>query len=175
MKGLVEIRLWMVLVMVSIAPGLHANINPSIKTGHFSLVGEGQLKWFGMTVYNARLYAPGGAYQSNQPHAIEITYKFGFNSEQLARKTLEEIERLYGNLPDRSALLELFKSVFPDVARGDQIIAVHHPGRDVEFYAGDVLLGRIVDAELAEMFFAIWLDPRTRERKLRADMLGFAE
>lgn len=167
------IRLCLVLLSVSISPGLLASINASLGDGGFSAVGAGQLKWWGMTVYDARLYASGGSYRPDQPHAIEITYNFSFSGEQLARSSLEEIERLFGRQSNREALLEVFESLFPDVGKGDRIIAVHHPGSHVEFYRDTTLLGRIEDRELAAMFFAIWLDPRTREHELRANLLGY--
>jgi len=40
------------------------------------------------------------------------------------------------------------------------------------FYVGDQLQHEIRDPEFAEAFFAIWLDPRTRDPELRQQLLG---
>jgi len=39
-------------------------------------------------------------------------------------------------------------------------------------YVGDQLQHEIRDPEFAEAFFAIWLDPRTRDPELRQQLLG---
>jgi hypothetical protein len=154
---------------------LHASINEPIEQAKLSVVGTGQLTWFGLTVYDATLYSPEGAYHPEHPHAIQITYRFNFSREQLARKSLEEIERIHGRQPNRMVMLQQLKSVFRDVTEGDHILGIHHPGERAEFYSNDVLLGRIEDAALAAAFFSIWLDPATREPDLPAGMLGFRQ
>jgi hypothetical protein len=49
---------------------------------------------------------------------------------------------------------------------------VHLPGKGATFYHQGRITGSIDDAEFAETFFAIWLDPRTREPSLRKALLG---
>ena len=135
-------------------------------------VGQGTLTWFGLTLYEATLYAPEGRYRADRPHALRIDYARGFSREQLARRTLEEIERIHGPQSDRAALMDRLSSLFPDVSAGDHLIGVHYPGRSAEFYGNGMRLGQLDDPELAAAFFGIWLDPRTREQPLRARLLG---
>lgn len=167
--------LGLMLLLPMLPPGLSATVDDSMVPGQFSLVGSGQLTWWGMTVYDAVLYAPEGTYRPEYPHSLEITYRFSFSREQLASKSLEEIERLHGKRSNREAVLAQFRSVFPDVAPGDRITALHRPGEGADFYRGDAPLGRIADAALAAEFFSIWLHPATRKPDLRAQLLGYRQ
>ncbi len=63
------------------------------------------------------------------------------------------------------------RRVFPDVKEGDSIVGVHYPGRGAAFYHRGRATGEVVDAEFARLFFAIWLDPRSRSPSLRAALL----
>ncbi|MNC84230.1 hypothetical protein D3C75_1386630 [compost metagenome] len=51
---------------------------------------------------------------------------------------------------------------------------MHLPGVGVRFYAGTQLQHEVRDHDFARAFFAIWLDPRTRNPELRAQLLGAA-
>ncbi len=138
-------------------------------------VGNGALKWWGVTLYEATLLAPDGQFRPDAPHALQIAYRYGFSREQLARATLKEIERLQGEREDREALFDRFRKLFIDVAPGDRITGVHLPGQGADFYGPQGYLGRLPDPTLAAAFFEIWLDPRTREPDLRRQLLGGLE
>jgi hypothetical protein len=64
------------------------------------------------------------------------------------------------------------RALFPDVAAGDTLTGVHLPERGARFFHNGRLLGEIRDPQFSRAFFAIWLDPRTREPSLRAALLG---
>ena len=49
------------------------------------------------------------------------------------------------------------------------------PGAGVRFYVGNTLQHVVKDDAFAKAFFAIWLDPRTRNPQLRAQLLGEAK
>ena len=168
-------HLWVLLILVSSSFDLHASINEPIEQAQLKAVGTGQLTWWGIKVYDATLYARDGSYHPDHPHAIKITYQFGFSREQLARKSLEEIERIFGAQPDYDELLQELQTVFRDVTHGDHILGVHYPGKSAEFFSEGVLLGRLENVRLAEAFFFIWLDPATRVPDLRAQMLGYGQ
>ena len=61
---------------------------------------------------------------------------------------------------------------FIDVKPNAQITGVYLPDRGARFYVGTRLQHEIADADFARVFFAIWLDPRTRNPELRARLLG---
>lgn len=161
------------LLLIMLTLSTHANIQTLPALAQFKLVGAGQLSWWGMLVYEARLFTPDGAYRPGEPHAIEITYSFRFSKEQLADRSLEEIERLFGKLANSKAVIAQLRSVLRDVSEGDRIVSVHYPGQGADFYSENRLLGRIEDADLAKAFFAIWLNPKTSEPELRTRLLGY--
>ena len=64
------------------------------------------------------------------------------------------------------------RKAFPDVKGGDHITGVYRPAVGVEFFHQGQSTGVIGDLDFARAFFSIWLDPATREPKLRAALLG---
>ena len=58
---------------------------------------------------------------------------------------------------------------------GDELIGVYLPQRGCRFYGKNTALGEIADVELAQAFFAIWLDPKTKDSTLRANLLGLGK
>ncbi|MET0052305.1 MAG: chalcone isomerase family protein [Candidatus Thiodiazotropha sp.] len=125
-------------------------------------VGSGALSWWGIPLYEATLLAPLGEFQAEGPYALQLTYRRNFSRSQLARATLDEIERMRGTRGDRERLISRFEALFADVTPGDQLLGVHLPGEAAVFYGPDGYLGRLDDPELASAFFEIWLAPGNR-------------
>lgn len=161
------------LLLQCMSTSSFANVEQLSRTPESWRVGSGRLTWLGMTVYRASLYAPQGEFRADHPYAIRIDYRFSFDRRQLAQRSLEEIERLFGARQDGQQVVERLESLFCDVSKGDRIIGIHYPGEGAEFYCNDKLQGHTEDAELAAAFFAIWLNPRTSETQLRKQLLGY--
>jgi hypothetical protein len=68
----------------------------------------------------------------------------------------------------RQAMVE----AFPNVRKGDRITGVFRPGEGAQFFHNGRLTAMVADPEFARAFFSIWLDPKTREPKLRAALIG---
>lgn len=149
------------------AKGSHLEAYPELQP-----VGSGALTWWGVTLYDATLLAPGGQYRAESLHALEIVYRYDFSRQQLAKATLKEIERLQGKRDDGDVLIERFSRVFADVASGERLIGVYLPREGADFYGPQGYLGRLDDPQLAADFFHIWLDPRTSRPDLRRQLLG---
>ncbi len=145
------------------------------QTRAMSQVGSGSLSWWGIPLYEATLLAPLGEFQAEGPYALQLTYRRAFSRTQLARATLDEIERMRGTRGDRDRLITRFEALFDDVSPGDRLLGVHLPGEAALFYGPDGYLGRLEDPELAGAFFDIWLAPDTREPELRQRLLGTAQ
>lgn len=136
-------------------------------------LGEGRMRWFGLALYDATLWVPGTRLQWEQSFALDIRYARNFAGHRLAEASVDEIRRL--GLADDDRLRrwgELMGRVFPDVRKGDRITGVYLPGVGAEFFHNGSSTGVIRDLDFARSFFSIWLDPRTREPKLRAALLG---
>ena len=139
-------------------------------------VGAGSLYWFGLHVYDARLAAAGERFDPEQPFALILRYARDFKGQRIAQASIDEIRRLgYGTAGEQERWLEAMRELFPDVRRGDELAGVALPGRGARFYLNGRPIGAIGDAAFARAFFAIWLDPRTRSRELRAQLLGEAQ
>lgn len=136
-------------------------------------VGTGTLRFMGFALYDGSLWSPDGRWTPGAPFALELVYARGFDREDIARRSIEEIRRLRTpndvTLARWSARLE---AIFPDVKAGDRLTGVRLPGQGARFYVGDRLIGHIDDENLADAFFAIWFDPRTRAPDLRRKLLG---
>ena len=143
-------------------------------------VGSGELRWFGLEVYEARLLTDGGQYDgmvAPGPLALEITYRRNISREQLVRTTEREWDRLARELgldsrsPVSGWLAEL-GAIWPDVAPGDRIVAFVEPAGPTRFYGNDGLLGTVDDPRFGPAFLGIWLHPDTRDADLRARLIG---
>jgi hypothetical protein len=136
-------------------------------------VGQGTLRFLGLRIYDATLWAPAGTWRADAPFALELTYARKVDRSRLAASTVSEI-RKQRTLP-QAVLADWERqlaALFPDVEPGDRIVAIRIPGQGVIFHAPPRPLGRIGDEAFAESFFAIWLDARTSVPALRDRLLG---
>ncbi|MDQ5887927.1 MAG: hypothetical protein QG667_1218 [Pseudomonadota bacterium] len=148
-------------------PALAEKVVPQLRQ-----VGAGEMRWFGLRLYQARLLAADGRYQDNAPYALEITYQREIERERLVDTSVDEIRRLgldQGRMPQWR---EAMSRGLVDVKPGDQLLGVYLPGVGVRFYARSGLTAEIRDEKFAQAFFAIWLHPQTREPGLRRQLLG---
>jgi hypothetical protein len=149
--------------------------------GPLQLAGEGEMRWFGLKLYDAALWVE-AADDAEAPtvtradHALVLRYARAIPAQRLVEASIDEIRRLGERDPDRLARWQaLLASALPSVAAGDTLVGLHRPGRGASFWHQGRLTAHLDDAELARAFFAIWLDARTREPELRARLLGLPE
>ena len=140
------------------------------------LIGSGRLTYFGLNVYDARLWASGEFKATDYaaaPLALELEYARALDGEKIAERSLEEMKRS-GPLTDDQAQrwLATMKRTFPDVAEGDRITGVQLAGGVTRFFVNGKPSGELRDAEFTRRFFGIWLSPKTSEPKLRLALLG---
>lgn len=153
---------------------LPQEINTTLAPAQFT--GTGKLSFFGLNVYEANLWvSPGFKADSFEDHAfaLDLHYLRSFSAEKIAKRSIEEMQRLE-KIPDSKAALWLstLSDVMPEIKKGDSLIGVHKPGTGVSFWHNGKRSGEIRDAEFSKQFFAIWLSPKTTEPKLRKALLG---
>ncbi len=150
-----------------------AHAGPLPHLSDYQTVGSGTLRFFGLRIYDATLWSPGGVWFASQPFALELRYARSFDGAAIARRSIEEI-RAQRSIPDATlARWEAqMRAIFPDVREGDRLIGVRIPGAGAVFYRDARKLGQIEDEAFADAFFGIWLHPATREPALRARLLG---
>jgi hypothetical protein len=141
-----------------------------------TLAGEGQMRFLGLRIYEARLWM-GPRFEAHSydahPLALELTYHRAFTGQAIAARSVDEMQRqrpLPASLAERWQ--QLLAQLLPDVQPGERLTGLYRPGHGMQLWHGNRELGEIQDAELARLFFGIWLSPRTSEPGLRTALLA---
>lgn len=140
------------------------------------LRGQGRLRFFGLHVYDARLWtAPGFAPErwAEAPLALELEYARTLYGKAIAERSVDEMRR-QGEISGERAerwLAEMAR-LFPDVNAGDRITGIQQPGAAAVFHVNGRHVGEVRDAEFTRRFFGIWLSPQTSEPGLRQQLVG---
>jgi hypothetical protein len=108
---------------------------------------------------------------ASSPSALQLDYQRDIPRDRLVQTSVDEMRRLGASEAQLQRWEPELRRVFPDVKEGDSIIGVHYPGRGAAFFHRGRPTGEVRDAEFARLFFAIWLDPRSRSPSLRAALL----
>lgn len=136
------------------------------------LLGSGTLRWFGIRVYDAKLWVSNGRYQADQPHALQLTYGHDFRAEELAKEGGKQL-RKQGVDETRSLRWQaLMQQAFTDVKAGDSLTAILRADQSLAFYSNGKATTVISDTEFSQHFLDIWLGSKTTEPKLRLKLLG---
>lgn len=164
----------------ALAAGTSTAARSAVPLDELSEIGSGELRWFGMEVYAARLLSGTGRFETSGetgPLALEITYRRNISRERLLHTTAREWGRLGTELGlnDRARAagwLSELGEIWPDVGPGDRIVAFVEPDGATRFYGNDAFLGAVTDPRFGPAFLGIWLHPDTRAADLRARLLG---
>ena len=149
-------------------PGGFATLVPGAREA-----GAGNFRYFGLLIYEAKLWTSGVRFDETAPFALGILYARNIKGARLAEESVNQWRRMgYGASDKYPAWGGLMERVFPDVKPGDELIAFHIPDKGVQFYFNGELRGEISDSTFARAFFAIWLDARTTEPELRRALIG---
>ncbi len=140
------------------------------------LLGQGLLRFLGIEVYRARLWASPGFRPDDfaaLPLALELEYRLDFKAEAIARRSLDEMRRL-GRFNEEQAQRwqQALRAALPDVKAGDRLVGLHRPGVGAVFQQHGRTVGEVADPEFSRLFFGIWLSPATSEPALRQALIG---
>lgn len=140
---------------------------------HASVVGRGVLSYAFWDIYEATLYAPEGRWKPSAPFALSIEYYHAIDGKSIADKSVQEMRKQgFDDEVKLATWYRQMKNIFPDVAAGTVLSAVHIPGKETRFYRGSKVIGSIKDQRFARAFFNIWLGEKSSEPKLRRALLG---
>ena len=142
------------------------------------LAGQGRLTWWGLAVYEARLWVQPGFTAADfavHPFALELRYLRELRGSAIAQRSIDEMRRA-GEFSEQQAQQwrQALAGILPDMRPGDRIMGVHAPGQGASFLIHGKPAGMIADPLFASLFFAIWLGPATSQPGLRAALLGAA-
>jgi hypothetical protein len=167
------------LVPVSALEGQAAAVLPRpVIAAEYELarVGQGQLSYFGFSIYDASLWTSGGRFNgfvTGRPVALSLWYRRAFSDAELVAITRKAWHKLGFAATGRQAeWLANLERIWVDVAAGDNLTTVVIPGSETLFYDENGRLGRIADPLFGPAFLAIWLDPDSVVADLRVALLG---
>jgi hypothetical protein len=134
-----------------------------------------RLRVWGFEVYDARLWTPRGFRHTQamqQAFALELQYLRKLEGSAIASRSIDEMRRV-GSFTDAQAQawLTAMREIFPNVSAGERITGINLPGEGAEFWVNGQRVGLVKDVNFARLFFGIWLDERTSEPKMRAQLL----
>ena len=138
-----------------------------------SVSGEAVLRFFGLKVYDVRLWTQMKPFTHSEPFVIELVYDMAIKGKDIADRSVKEM-RAQG-VSDEAKLRrwgDEMTKIFPDIKQGDTLIGASLPGKEARFYNREKLIATIPDPEFAKAFFDIWLSVKTSEPKVRLKLLG---
>lgn len=139
------------------------------------LLGQGELTWFGFSIYKAKLWQESKTFNPDANFALEISYLRSISKQRFVDTSIDEIKRLYGQTITEETLQKwrtYMEKAFTDVKEGDQLIGVNISQYGCRFYSKEKLLAEVQDEKFSKAFFSIWFDPRTKDSRLRNSLLG---
>ena len=135
--------------------------------------GEAVLRFFGLKVYDIRLWTQGIKHSYSEPFALELQYDIDLNGKDIADRSVVEMRKQgYRDEVKLKHWGEMMTRIFPDIKQGDTLIGLSIPGKEIRFYSRDKLIAVETDTEFSRAFFDIWLSEKTSEPKLRKRLLG---
>jgi hypothetical protein len=173
--------LWAGAARANGAPGVPVPAEVGAALPGARLQGQGRLRFMGLRVYDARLWAGASASAqaldattwAQQPLALEIEYARALDGALIAERSLQEIRRQGAiDTPTAERWQATLARLVPDVQAGDRLTALHQPGQPLRLYANGSLRGEMADLALAQRFMGIWLSAQTSEPALRLSLLG---
>ena len=183
MRSFVRLRFWGACLLLTLqaapSPAQAATLPEAVTKDVVALTlrGEAVMRFFGLKVYDIRLWTPTKAAPTEElverPFALELVYDLSIKGRDIAERSVKEM-RSQG-WRDETKLKrwgEEMARIFPDIAQGDALIGVSIPGKEARFYSRDKLIAVVADPEFSRAFFDIWLSDKTSEPRLRKKLLG---
>lgn len=139
-------------------------------------IGTGQLRFFGLLVYEARLWARPdfkAADYARQAFALELAYARKLDGPAIAERSIAEMLRI-GSFTEaqQRQWLALMMQAFPSVVAQDRLVGTHDGQGGVRFFHNGRLTAEVVDRSYARLFFGIWLAEQTSAPALRQALIG---
>lgn len=150
-------------------PAPLAELSPSPR-----LSGQAVLRFFGLRVYDARLWVGTGSSPDlfDRELFLELRYGLSLKGERIASRSVDEMVGIgQGSDAQRRVWGEVMRGLFPDVNSGDRLLGQYSPRGPSRFFLNDRPLGVIEDPDFGRAFFGIWLDSRTSEPAMRESLL----
>lgn len=124
-------------------------------------VGEASYSLFSVRLFNAELYADGGAFSWERPFALTLTYDRSASASTLINRSIREMSsRGAGSAHALAPLRAQFERCFTNVGEGDRFTGVSTSAETAVFYHNGVRRCEIRWPAFRRHFFGIWLAGR---------------
>jgi hypothetical protein len=138
--------------------------------------GKSRFRYLGFEVYDATLWtAPDFKAHAAHEHplALELHYLRDIDAQDIAQSSLKEMRRLrkLTAAQEKEWMAQMLR-VFPPIRKGDRLLGLQRPGEAAVFWHNGQPRGEVADAEFANLFFGIWLSPRTSAPGFRQALVG---
>lgn len=135
--------------------------------------GEAAMRFIGLKVYDIRLWTANQAQNFGEPFALELVYDMNFKGKEIAERSITEMRKQgYNDEVKLKRWSAVMTRIFPDIKKGDTLVGVSIPNKEIRFYSHEKLIAAEKDMEFARAFFDIWLSEKTSEPTLRKKLLG---
>ena len=162
------------------------------------LIGQGRMRIMLWNLYDIKLYASAGNYQTQQPFALELSYLRKIKGKQIAKQGLVEMRKQgWDDEQQLTKWLDFMLATFPDVKKNSLLVGVYAGAGKTVFLEQQPLsksdsgkadsgkrkpdkisltpsrvIGQIEDESFAKAFFDIWLGEQTTAPKVRRKLLA---
>ncbi|MBL8545508.1 MAG: chalcone isomerase family protein [Hyphomonadaceae bacterium] len=124
-------------------------------------VGEASYSVLSVRLFNAELFANGGAFSWDQPFALSITYDRQAQASTLINRSIREMSsRGAGNARTLAPLRTQLERCFTTVAQGDRFTGVSTSAETAVFYLNGAQRCEVRWPNFRRHFFGIWLAGR---------------
>lgn len=136
-------------------------------------VGQGEMSWLFIDLYQAALYSSSGKYQDKvYPQALKISYRRDIDKDDLVTATQKQWKKLSLDDALYQPWLKKLTQLWPDIQKGDELVFMVETDGGGLFYHNNQLLGGVNSKQFSNAFLSIWLSPKTTEPKLRRQLIG---
>lgn len=157
----------------SVPPPLPDSVQQYLPQTPLQLLGYGHFRKLVWSVFDASLWVSSSRWSLDEPFVLELRYARNFKGADIVESTEDQWKALGHADPARvGPWLQRLGDIFPDLRKGDQLIGLYLPGQATRFFHNGREVGAVEDPAFGPVFFAIWLDPKTSESKLREELLG---
>lgn len=139
------------------------------------LQGQMRFRYWGFHVYDAQLWVRPGFEPLRplaHPFALSLVYARELLAQDIAERSLEEIERQTSISPAQAERWRAhLRQALADVVPGDRLTGIHQPDGAAAFFHNARPTAVVNDPVFAGLFFGIWLSPQTSAPALRRALL----
>ena len=188
-KGCLLSLLWLFIAAVTLAdsspvaerisePTLSADVRPAapdeleLAVEIWPLVGAARLKVLFWEVYDSQLFTPSGSWQGKAPYQLSLHYLRDIPASKLVEETDKAWREQGRSHPKQSEWLQQLNDIWPDIARGDNLVFGLNAKGQSAFWFNGRSIGGINDRDFGALFGGIWLDQDSPRPELRKQLVG---